>query len=97
MKNMKNIAKNSNWADLVDDFISKLLDFEDAVKKYKNYQGNDKGKADELIRDAKSKNAAVMMCLFDFDWHARRNPDDNIINRLKGMAMNAYSEAIRKL
>jgi len=29
---MKNIAKNSNWADLVDDFISKLLDFENAVK-----------------------------------------------------------------
>ena len=79
------------------DNLNKLLDFEDTVKKYKNYQGNDKGKADELIRVAKSKNAAVMMCLFDFDWHARRNPDDNIINRLKGMAMNAYSEAISKL
>lgn len=51
----------------------------------------------ELIRDAKSKNAAVMMCLFDFDWHARRTPSDNIIIRLKGMAMNAYSEAIIKL
>ena len=94
---MKNIANGSKWAGLVDDFSSKLLDFEDAVKKYKNYQGNDKVKADELIMDAKSKNADVMMCLFDFDWHARRNPDDIIINRLKGMAMNTYSEAISKL
>ena len=50
-----------------------LFDFENAVKTCKNYTGNDKDKAEELMRDAKSKHAALLMCLFDFEWHSRRN------------------------
>ncbi len=38
---MKNLAKGTQWEQLVDDFLSKLIDFENAVKKYKNYIGND--------------------------------------------------------
>lgn len=94
---MKNIAKGSQWEKLVDDFLSKLFDFENAVKTYKNYTGNDKDKAEELMRDAKSKHAALLMCLFDFEWHSRRNPNDKVIAQLKGMAVNAYSNAISKL
>lgn len=92
---MKSIAQGTQWEKLVDDFLNKMFDFENAVKAYKQYQGSSKDKAEELLREAKSKNAALLMCVFE--WQARHNPNDKIISQLRAMAINAYNMTIFKL